>query len=98
MRRLVSSRIFYYPGARFDVALLVQALVMVVVQVVLLKVALDNRPAPSSKGGDAAVPFSRVHEGGLFESARPYNFWQWKSPKPYVEGQNAHLAVGRRLS
>lgn len=31
-------KIFYWPGARYDVALLVQALIMVAVQVVLLKV------------------------------------------------------------
>lgn len=75
-------RIFYYPGARFDVALLIQALIMVVIQVVVLKIALDNRPAPSSKGGDAAIPFARANDG-IFEGGRPYNFWQWRSPKPY---------------
>lgn len=78
------TRIFYYPGARFDIALLVQSLVMVVIQVVLLKIALDNRPPPTSKGGEAAVPFARAHGEGFFEQARPYNFWQWRSPKPYV--------------
>lgn len=31
-------KIFYWPGARYDVVLLVQALIMVGVQVVLLKV------------------------------------------------------------
>lgn len=81
--------IFYYPGARFDTALLVQSFIMVAVQLVLLKVALDHRPAPSSKGGDGAVPFAGLEpgrrvsssSGGLFET-RPYNFWQWRSPKP----------------
>ncbi|CAK7207762.1 hypothetical protein SEUCBS139899_010575 [Sporothrix eucalyptigena] len=84
---LVASflRIFYYPGAHFDKALLVQSILMVIVQVVLLKIALDNRPPPSAKGGEAAVPFSGVNgstSGGLF-ATRPYNFWQWRSPKPY---------------
>ncbi|RKU46031.1 hypothetical protein DL546_008616 [Coniochaeta pulveracea] len=51
-------------------------------QLVLLKVALDHRPAPSSKGGDAATPFSRAADG-IFERPRPYSFWQWRSPKPY---------------
>ncbi|KAK4670139.1 uncharacterized protein QC763_209080 [Podospora pseudopauciseta] len=79
---LVASllRIFYYPGAKFDIALLIQSLVMTVMQVVLLKIALDHRPAPSSKGGDAAVPFAKVNER---ERQRPFNFWQWRSPKPY---------------
>lgn len=77
---LVASlfRIFYYPGAKFDVALLIQSMVMLVVQVVLLKIALHHRPAPSSKGGDAAVPFAKINE-----SQRPFQFWQWRSPKPY---------------
>jgi len=81
---LVASlcRIFYYPGARFDVALLIQSFVMVVIQVVLLKIALDNRPAPASKGGDGAAPFARANEA-FWERARPYQFWQWRSPKPY---------------
>ena len=38
-------KIFYWPGARYDAALLIQAVIMVVVQIILLKVALDNRPA-----------------------------------------------------
>ncbi|KAK1761031.1 hypothetical protein QBC47DRAFT_368877 [Echria macrotheca] len=81
---LVASlcRIFYYPGARFDIALLAQSVVMVVIQVILLKIALDHRPAPASKGGDGAVPFARVNDG-FWERARPYGFWQWRSPKPY---------------
>ncbi|KAL1839061.1 hypothetical protein VTJ49DRAFT_1891 [Mycothermus thermophilus] len=77
---LVASllRIFYYPGAKFDRALLVQSFVMVAMQVILLKIGLDHRPPPYSKGGDAAMPFARVHE-----TRRPFNFWQWRSPKPY---------------
>lgn len=76
-------RIFYYPGARFDTALLVQAFLHVIMQLLLLKIALDHRPAPSDKGGDAAVPFAGAKEG-LWEKQRPYKFWQWRSPKPYV--------------
>lgn len=86
---LVASllRIFYYPGAHFDKALLVQSILMVAVQLLLLKIALDNRPPPSTKGGEA--PFASLDargsggsSGGLFAN-RPYNFWQWRSPKPY---------------
>ncbi|KAH8805947.1 hypothetical protein F5884DRAFT_801189 [Xylogone sp. PMI_703] len=81
---LVASflRIFYYPGAKFDTSLLIQALIMVVMQLALLKVALDHRPGPSSKGGEAAIPFAAAREGS-WGVARPYNFWQWRSPKPY---------------
>lgn len=64
-------------------SLLFQSLLMVVVQVVLLKVALDHRPSPSTKGGEAALPFSGAEDGGSgFQ--RPYNFWQWRSPKRWV--------------
>ncbi|KAL2262011.1 hypothetical protein VTK26DRAFT_2745 [Humicola hyalothermophila] len=77
---LVASllRIFYYPGAKYDPALLVQSLVMVIMQVVLLKIALDNRPGAYSKGGEAATPFARV-----YETQRPFHFWQWRNSKPY---------------
>ncbi|KAJ9148355.1 PQ-loop repeat-containing protein 1 [Pleurostoma richardsiae] len=81
---LVASmlRVFYYPGARFDTALLIQSFVMIAMQIVLLKVALDHRPPPTSKGGDAAAPFAGAQDG-KWEVQRPYNFWQWRSPKPY---------------
>jgi len=79
---LVASllKVFYWFGARFDTALLIQACIMIGVQVVLLKVALEHRPSPSSKGGVESVPFVGAREG---ESGvqRPWNFWQWKSPK-----------------
>jgi solute carrier family 66, member 2 len=55
---------------------------MIAMQVVLLKIALDHRPPPSSKGGDAAAPFSAAHETNIFSRKRPYSFWQWRSPKP----------------
>ena len=74
-------RIFYYPGAQFDTSLLIQSFIMIAIQVVLLKIALDHRPGPSSKGGEAATPFATAREGE-FGLARPYNFWQWRSPKP----------------
>lgn len=57
---------------------------MVIMQLLLLKIALDHRPGPASKGGDAALPFAGASRDGLFERQRPYHFWQWRSPKPYV--------------
>lgn len=48
---------------------------MIVVQVILLKVALDYRSY-----SDSGVPFT-----GLVQyPKRPYNFWQWRSQRPYV--------------
>ncbi|KAH6611062.1 hypothetical protein Trco_001082 [Trichoderma cornu-damae] len=73
-------RIFYWPGARFDSSLLIQSMIMVGMQMALLKIALDHRPPPSNKGGEAGLPFAAAE--GLF-AQRPYNFWQWRSPKPY---------------
>lgn len=81
---LVASmlRIFYYPGARFDTALLIQSFLMVFIQLIVLKIALEHRPPPASKGGEAATPFAGAHDG-LWDRPRPYNFWQWRSTRPY---------------
>jgi hypothetical protein len=64
-------KIFYWPGARYDVALLIQAIIMVAVQVVLLKVALDNRPPWRGE-----EPFKGM------DSGRPWGFWRWKAQRP----------------
>jgi hypothetical protein len=77
---LFLRRLFYWPEAHFDYSLLIQAAIMIVVQVILLKIALDHRPPPSSKGGEAAVPFALV--GQEEEYRRPFDFWQWRTPKP----------------
>lgn len=77
---LFNLRIFYYPGAKFDTSLLIQAFIMIAIHLLLLKVALDNRIGPSSKGGEAAIPFAAAKEG--FGSKRPYQFWQWRSARP----------------
>jgi solute carrier family 66, member 2 len=74
--------VFYYPGAKYDASLLIQALLMIVMQLMLLKVALDHRPS-SSRGGEASIPFAASREGDL-GIQRPYNFWQWRSHRPYV--------------
>lgn len=54
---------------------------MILVQMALLKVALDNRPSAGAKNGIEHSPFSGAADGGF---SRPYDFWQWKSTKPYV--------------
>lgn len=98
---LVASffRIFYWPGARFDDSLLVQSLLMVLMQVILLKIGLDHRPSPASRGGEGSKPFSNVsaNRGGILdmlsEIERPYGFWQWRSPKPYWQFL-AYLLLG----
>lgn len=75
-------RVFYWPGARYDNALLIQSFCNIFMQLILLKIALDHRPAHSSKGGEAAVPFIGAQDGHS-GFRRPYGFWQWRSHRPY---------------
>ncbi|KAM5441545.1 hypothetical protein MferCBS31731_003225 [Microsporum ferrugineum] len=76
---LVASifKIFYWFGAYYSVPLLVQAISMIAVQVILLKVALDNRPS----SGIEHTPFNG--QGSESGFVRPYRFWQWKTARPY---------------
>ncbi|KAH8146876.1 uncharacterized protein LAJ45_09250 [Morchella importuna] len=75
---LVASilRCFYWIGSRFETSLLLQSLIMILVQGVLLKVALDHRST-----GDERVPFAGV----VYPTKRPFNFWQWRPQRPYWE-------------
>lgn len=72
---LVASilKVYYWFGAHFSFSLLVQALLMITVHLLLLHVALNNRPPlPTQPFAHASTP-----------SPRPYNFWQWRSTRPY---------------
>jgi hypothetical protein len=71
---LVASilKVYYWFGAHFSTSLLVQALLMICVHLLLLHVALTNRPPPSH------LPFQHKQV-----SNRPYDFWQWRAPRPY---------------
>lgn len=60
---------------------------MIGVQVVLLKVALDNRPSAGARNGIEHAPFSDAKSGKGF--ARPYDFWQWNNAKPYVPSRDS---------
>jgi hypothetical protein len=71
--------LFYWFGAYYSFPLLVQAVVMIGVQIILLKVALENRPPPSLKHGIEHAPFSGQAHSGF---KRPYDFWQWKATRP----------------
>ncbi|KAJ4377295.1 hypothetical protein N0V83_000119 [Neocucurbitaria cava] len=72
---LVSSilKVFYWFGAHFSTSLLVQALLMITVHLLLLHVALTHRPPPSH------LPFQPSER----KLNRPYDFWQWRNPRPY---------------
>ncbi|KAF2646847.1 hypothetical protein P280DRAFT_465002 [Massarina eburnea CBS 473.64] len=70
---LVASilKIYYWFGAHYSTSLLVQALLMIGIHLLCLHVALAHRPSPSH------LPFQPA------TSKRPYNFWQWRSTRPY---------------
>ena len=51
---------------------------MIIMQCLLLRVALLNRSVPSASN-DLSTPFA-AHQG---TGSRPYDFWQWRSAKPY---------------
>lgn len=76
---------FYWFGAYYSNALLFQAILMIGVQLVLLKVALDNRAPAGIRDGVEHAPFSGQTTGILGTGfSRPYNFWQWRANRPYV--------------
>lgn len=54
---------------------------MVVVQILLLHVALLYRP-PFGAQHSLNQPFAESKESNLFVT-RPYDFWQWRSRRPY---------------
>ncbi|KAF2871252.1 hypothetical protein BDV95DRAFT_495263 [Massariosphaeria phaeospora] len=70
---LVASilKVYYWFGAHFSTSLLVQSLLMIIVHILLLHIALTNRPAPSH------LPFQPA------AAKRPFDFWQWRSTRPY---------------
>ncbi|RPB03531.1 hypothetical protein L873DRAFT_1633082, partial [Choiromyces venosus 120613-1] len=82
-------RCFYWLGADFETSLLIQSILMIFVQLLLLKVALDHRPSthpPRSPPTPTISPTSTSASAPFppYPSApRPYNFWQWPTQKPY---------------
>lgn len=55
---------------------------MTIVQCILLHVALSNRVL-SNPVRDLANPFAGSRDGSTIAASRPYNFWQWRSPRSY---------------
>jgi len=88
---LVASilKVFYWFGAFYSNSLLLQACLMIVVQAILLKVALDNRPPIGAKNGLEHMPFSNHAGDGtlqtLLSGRRPYDFWRWTNARPYYQ-------------
>ncbi|KAF2153490.1 PQ loop repeat protein [Myriangium duriaei CBS 260.36] len=67
-------KIFWWFNAPYDTTLFIQALIMINVQLLLLHVALTHRAPPAAK---LATPFEDLSH------RRPYDFWQWRSTRPY---------------
>ncbi|KAG0643038.1 hypothetical protein HOY80DRAFT_916829 [Tuber brumale] len=82
-------RCFYWLGADFEISLLIQSIIMIFVQLLLLKVALDYRPpscSPLSPPTFTTSPTPASHSPPFLPyppTPRPYNFWQWPTQKPY---------------
>ena len=78
-------KVFYWFGTYYSLPLLIQACLMIIVQLVLLKVALDNRAPQGTSGGLEHKPFSeyRLDEAlqDIIDGKRPFDFWRWKSSK-----------------
>ncbi|KIW07192.1 uncharacterized protein PV09_02058 [Verruconis gallopava] len=73
-------KVYYWLGARYDIALLVQAVVMILMQILLLHVALTHRPPLQIHHTPFMDTAARI--GTIFEN-RPYQFWQWRNAKVY---------------
>ena len=81
LKLTLRERLFYWLESRYDSSLLIQATIMIGVQCLLLHVSLLNRP-PNPASSNLSQPFAGAQEDGLLVN-RPYNFWQWRSRKPY---------------
>ena len=79
------SRVFYWLTARFEISLLIQAVIMILMQILLLNYSLKYRNSSTSSSGaqrDLNKPFATSQDSGSREG-RPFHFWQWRSARPY---------------
>jgi len=78
-------KLFYYPGARYDAALLAQAALMILVQLVVLKVALDTRPSWRDGAAVRGLTWTAKtrNDGGSGSGWMPGGFWRWRAQAPY---------------
>ncbi|KAK1215481.1 hypothetical protein PQX77_021915 [Marasmius sp. AFHP31] len=65
------TRCFFWLGDQFELALLVQSILMIIAQLGLLYICILYRP--------------RLSPENLGASPRPYSFWQWTSYSTYLE-------------
>lgn len=74
------TRCFFWLGERFEFALLIQSVLMILAQLALLYICIRYRPTASSEA-----------HGGT--SNRPFSFWQWKLYSQYIEFLAALILV-----
>jgi len=65
------TRCFFWLGNRFEFALLIQSILMILAQLALLYICIHYRP--------------RISVETLSHSTRPLSFWQWRSYTQYIE-------------
>ncbi|PAV20108.1 pq loop repeat protein [Pyrrhoderma noxium] len=65
------TRLFFWLGDRFEFALLVQSMLMIIAQLVLLYICLLYKPKNSPEN--------------IGVSVRPYSFWQWPTFAQHIE-------------
>ncbi|KAI0731255.1 hypothetical protein C8Q76DRAFT_355563 [Earliella scabrosa] len=65
------TRCFFWLGNRFELALLVQSILMILAQLALLYICIRFRP--------------RLSPENLGASTRPFAFWQWPNYTQYLE-------------
>jgi len=65
------TRCFFWLGNRFEIALLIQSILMILAQLALLYICIIYRPRTSPEG--------------LISSTRPLSFWQWSTYTQYIE-------------
>ncbi|GMK55816.1 hypothetical protein CspeluHIS016_0208720 [Cutaneotrichosporon spelunceum] len=84
-------RVFFWLGERFEIALLVQSLLLVVSQLVLLWICLYYTPSPSTGSQEDDGLLAQHGENGEHgerdevPSRRPFSFWQWPTLGSYLE-------------
>ncbi|KAG8928080.1 hypothetical protein FRC02_007385 [Tulasnella sp. 418] len=66
------TRCFFWLGNRFELALLIQSILMILAQLALLYICIRHRPSSSPEAFGAT-------------STRPWGFWQWAKYPQYIE-------------
>ncbi|BEI92985.1 uncharacterized protein CcaverHIS019_0506130 [Cutaneotrichosporon cavernicola] len=81
-------RVFFWLGERFELALLVQSVLLIISQLALLWICLYYTPLPApgiAIGDEEEADELLDHEEEEIKPSRPFNFWQWPRLGSYLE-------------